>query len=251
MPRQNDNKFTIINNDIHISRQDWDRIALTTYREDYFDELSSHSWSLKNGYPYSQALGGYLHRYIMQKWYGNEAVDEFTKKGYIVDHLNNNHMDSRISNLEFLKKCYNTAKGQSLDSDSERLSHRIALNIFKDFSTGYYQITIGCNDAIVGKYSNGDEFYVNDFKLLYTCDYPIVINDAENILLLYESEGRISLNSTHASEYKVMPAPNFELTEEEKNSSIITRNGQHYLVIGNGHTFINSVHFDEGWKPSK
>lgn len=48
------------------------------------------------------------------------------------------------------KKCYNTAKGQTLDIDSKRLSHRIALNIFKDFSTGYYQITIGCNDTMFG-----------------------------------------------------------------------------------------------------
>ena len=39
------------------------------------------------------------------------------KKGYVVDHINNEHNDCRISNLEFLKKDYNTAKGQQLDKD--------------------------------------------------------------------------------------------------------------------------------------
>ena len=187
----------------------------------------------------------------MRKWYTDEVFDEFNKNGYIVEHLNNNHMDARISNLEFIKQCYNTAKGQTLDIDSKKISYRIALNIFKDFSTGYYQITIGCNDTIVGKDNNGNEFYVNEFRLLYTCDYRIVINDAENILFLYETEGRIDLSTLHAVEKKVVPAPKIQLTEEEKDSTIVFRGGVPYIVIGNGKTFIDAVHYEEGWKPSQ
>lgn len=244
-------KFSRVNDDIHIFREEWDQVALTTYREDYYKELSTHEWHLNDGYPTNTTLGGGLHRYIMRKWYTDEVFDEFDRNGYIVEHLNNNHMDARISNLEFIKKCYNTAKGQTLDIDSKRLSHRIALNIFKDFSTGYYQITIGCNDTIVGQKPDGNEFYVNEFKLLYTCDYRIVINDAENILLLYETEGRIDLSTLHASEKKVIPAPDIQLSEEEKQSTVIVRDGVPYLIIGNGKTQIDSVHYDEGWRPSQ
>ena len=35
MPRQSKNKFEIINNEIHITREGWPLIGLTTYREDY------------------------------------------------------------------------------------------------------------------------------------------------------------------------------------------------------------------------
>lgn len=60
-----------------------------------------------------------------------------------------------FSNLEFLKKDYNTAKGQLLDKDIARLRHRLASGITKDFKTGCYQFTIGCNDYICGHDGDG------------------------------------------------------------------------------------------------
>ena len=93
-----------------------------------------------------------------------------TQKGFVVDHLNNNHTDCRISNLEFLKKAYNTAKGQAFDVDSKMMKHHMAVNIFKDFSTGCYQITIGCNDDIVGETKDG-----KNITLQQSCFYTIAI----------------------------------------------------------------------------
>ena len=148
-------------------RSEWDQLAFASYREDYFEELSSHTWGLKKGYPYNAALGGGLHRYMMAKWYGEDVLAQFTEKGYVVDHMNNNHMDCQITNLEFLKKAYNTAKGQSFDVDSREMRSRIAVNIFKDFSTGLYQITIGCNDPIGQQLSDGKIRWINNIKLLY------------------------------------------------------------------------------------
>ena len=48
MPRKSKNKFDIVNNEVHIYRDEWSKIALTTYREDYYEELSSKTWSLTN-----------------------------------------------------------------------------------------------------------------------------------------------------------------------------------------------------------
>jgi hypothetical protein len=149
------NKFEINGDTITISRDEWDALAFATYREDYYEELSTHAWSLKKGYPDNATLGGGLHRYMMAKWYGEDVLKDFTDRGYVVDHMNNNHMDCRITNLEFLKKAYNTAKGQAFDVDAREMQYRIAVNIFKDFTTGYYQITIGCNDPIGWKGPDG------------------------------------------------------------------------------------------------
>ena len=88
--------------------------------------------------------------------------------------MNNNHVDCRISNLEFLKKSYNTAKGQAFDVDSKAMEHHIAVNLFKDFSTGCYQMTIGCNDDIVGITSDGKKYHIVAILLLYDCDYSMV-----------------------------------------------------------------------------
>lgn len=108
MPRKSKNKFDIVNNEVHIYRDEWSKIALTTYREDYYEELSSKTWSLTNSnnveksYLKNKELG-LLHRYIMAKWYGEDVLNSMTERGYIVEHMNNEHMDCRISNLEFLK----------------------------------------------------------------------------------------------------------------------------------------------------
>ena len=38
------------------------------------------------------------------------------------------------------------------------------------------------------------------------------------------------------------------LTEEEKNQIMVERDGKWYLVIGNGKSYLNSVHYDQGWE---
>ena len=255
MHRQSKNKFDIVNNEIHITRKEWPFIGLTTYREDYYEELISKTWSLKpnngakdKGYLFNNALG-LLHRYIAGKWYGEDVLKVMTEKGYVVDHMNNNHVDCRISNLEFLKKAYNTAKGQTFDIDSKVMEHRIAVNIFKDFYTGCYQITIGCNDDIVGVTATGEKFHIVAIFLLYNSDYSIVINDAENILRIYETEGRVDVSKTHACDVRIRKTIDIKLTDEEKNRAVVIRDGVPYLVLGTEKNFLNSVHYQKGWIP--
>lgn len=243
------NTFVVNDETITIMRSEWDKNALASYREDYYKELTSHTWGLKNGYPNNDALGGGLHRYMMAKWYGEDVLSQFTENGYVVDHMNNNHMDCRITNLEFLKKAYNTAKGQSFDIDSRSMRFRIAVNIFKDFATGLYQITIGCNDSIGQQFSDGKIRWINSIKLLYNCDYSIVINDAENILRIYDTEERIALSNNNACDVRINYAPDIQLTEEEAKQVFVFRDGQTYMVVGNGHTYLNTIPFDKGWTP--
>ena len=47
------NKIEICGNDIHISKNEWKKLACTTYREDYFDELSNVTWTKNGEYLYS------------------------------------------------------------------------------------------------------------------------------------------------------------------------------------------------------
>lgn len=138
-----------------------------------------------------------------------------TEEGRFFD--SRNHVDCRISNLEFLKQAYNTAKGQAFDVDSKVLEHNIAVNLFKDFSTGCYQMTIGCNDDIVGTTVDGKKYHIVAILLLYDCDYSIVINDAENILRVYETEGRIDVGKTYACDIKIRKAAQ-KATKAAKNA---------------------------------
>lgn len=250
------NIFERFNDEVHIRRDGWQHVGLTTYREDYYNELTSSTWNFTNpnsntddkGYLKSSSLG-LLHRYIMGKWYGKDVLQDMTEHGYVVDHMNNIHHDCRISNLEFLKKAYNTAKGQMFDVDANRLNHNIALTIFKDFRTGCYQITIGCNDDIYKIDADRTVHHLASAKLLYDCDYAIVINDAENILRIYETEQQLDLGNNHSCDIRIQETEKISITEEEANHPIIFRNGIGYINRGAGNVWINSVYYDEGWTP--
>lgn len=249
MPRKSKNNFDVNGDTISIMRDGWEHAASATYREDYYEELSTHTWTLSNGYPSNTTLDGGLHRYIMAKWYGVDILKDLTEKGYVVDHMNNDHTDCRISNLEFLKHNRNVAKGMYLDKEAEYMRYRLALSLFKDFSTGCYQITIGCNDHIVTKDSNGQDLQVNTIKLLYNCDYSLVVLDAEAILTEYEVSGKFTITNLHCCDKRIEEADDIKITDEEKNQDFIIRDGVTYLVIGNGKIFLDSIHYEKGWLP--
>lgn len=245
------NKFTVHDDEIHISRDGWKELAFATYREDYFEELSSVTWTENKGYLKNNKFG-LLHRYIMKKWYGEDIVQAMYEKGWVVDHMNNNGFDCRISNLEFLTKRYNVAKGQTVDVESNTMRYRIALNMFKDFTTGLYQINIGCNDPVnlcLEKEMSSQRIVA--LYLLYDCDYKIVINDAEEILLNYDLYGRVNLDKLHYVDYSYDSPLPIKFTEEEKDRAFVERDGKLILIIGNGKTFIRSLPYKKGWIPSK
>ena len=237
------NTFTLDGNTVFINRDGWNSLARATYREDYYDELCNYTWSVTKGYPRNGRLGR-LHRYMVAKWYGQEVLDDLTDKGYVVDHLDNDHMNCEISNLEFLKHNRNVAKGMYLDKERKQMNDRIALSLFKDFKEGLYQITIGFNDAYMLKDESGNEYDVSAIKLLYNCDYSLVILDAESILTQYDKSGSISLESLRYCDKRIIKSPNIELIGEEENKLFV----EIYLVLGNGKATLRSIYYDEGWK---
>ena len=165
--------------------------------------------------------------------------------------MNNDHTDCRLSNLEFLKKSYNTAKGQTFDVDSKRLKNYIAVNLFKDFTTNCYQVTIGFNATMGFIDSSNNIKLVNAVYFLYDCDYSIVVNDAENMLLEYETSRKITVKRNNVSDCQIEYALDFKMTEDEKQEAFFWRNGKLYSVLGNGKFLLDSIHYIEGWLPSK
>lgn len=244
------NTFTRSGEEIHIMREGWPKVAIVTYRDDYYDELTSATWTESHGYLTNSKLG-LLHRYIMGKWYGEEMLKTMTAQGWVVDHMNNNGFDCRISNLEFLPRRNNVAKGQTTDVDTEKMRQHIALTLCKDFTTGYYQMHIGCNDRIsLVNLEKKTALPLAKLKMLYDCDYRIVINDANQILQNYELYGRFQIDKLSCVDWKPEFFETISLKEEEIGRSIIERDGKIYVSIGNNVWFHSSA-VETGWMPSK
>ena len=93
---------------------------------------------------------------------------------------------------------------------------------------------------------------MSKIRLLYNCDYSIVINDAENILKLYDTEGKIDVSKTNSCDVKIDKNLEIELTEEDKNKLFIEHDGKIYLITDGKTRFLTSVPFEKGWKsPNK
>jgi hypothetical protein len=72
--------------------------------------------------------------------------------------------------------------------------------------------------------------------------------DAEVILTQYDEEEQFSLKNLHYVDSKIIETPDLNLTEEEKNQAMVERDGKWYLVIGNGKSYLDSIHYDQGWE---
>ena len=97
------------------------------------------------------------------------------ENGYIIEHLDNNEFNNSLSNLDFLLKDYNTAKGQSLDKDIVRFKNKIALRMYKNFCTNTYEISLGFNEPLDEITADGTVRPVQAMHLLYRRDYYTVI----------------------------------------------------------------------------
>lgn len=239
------NKIEICGEDIHIFKDKWEKLAFTTYRKDYYDELSNVTWTKNGEYLYSSKLRKYLHRYIMEKWYGLEMLEYMDANHFVVDHMNNDGFDCRVSNLEFLPNDENKAKGLTVDKQIEQIRNKVAISIFKDFTTGLYQLTLGFNIE-VGEYKDGYIYPVTAIKFLYNRDYREVVTDVRKIILEFNLHGKITPSKLSFIDKKVIYSVFLKPKECEKNAVAIMRAGQSYLVI-NELTRIHSISYDKGW----
>ncbi len=238
------NKFEVHDDTVYIYRESWPKLGFTTYREDYYEELINLTWTQKGDYLFSNKLKKYLHRFIMEKWYGEEVVKDMYSKNFVIDHIKNNGFDCRITNLEFLPNSLNKAKGFQIDQQIDKFREYVALSIFKDFSTNYYQITMGFN-AEIYEVNNEKLIPVIAAKLLYNCDYNIVIHDAYKIILDFNAYNRIPLEKLSFIDKK-LEYPILVNTHKNQGPFMMINN-EPFLVI-NDKNRIHSINYEKGWR---
>jgi hypothetical protein len=106
-------------------------IILTKIDDEYYDEICIYRWNLSNGYAKSKE--GYLHRMIMS-----------AKEKEIIDHINNDKLDNRKSNLRVVSRSQNAQNvckkvncssnyiGVSFNKGSNKWSSYIKINSVKN-----------------------------------------------------------------------------------------------------------------------
>ena len=225
---------------MEISRPGWENVATVTVRDDYINEIKKYKWSISSsGYPYNSKLG-YLHSYVMEKWYGKDMCDYMRNKKYVIDHMDNNHLNATITNLAFLSNMENVAKGQCFDKINKNKMY-IALSMFRDFDTKLFQVTIHFNYPAKLIHPDISESAVLLLAyLLYDDDYPTVIYDCQQILHEYYSKYTISPIYLRCIDYDIEGAYEEQGSKEAFDYYISGKHG-HPVCLFHGRGYI------KGW----
>lgn len=223
------------------------KLAYTDYEEKLWEKIQSTSWHVKRNknknkektYINSSKLG-LLHRVVMAHWYGEEALAQADKMKYVVDHMDNDGFNCYLENLCFIPKERNTAKGLTYDKKRAEAIDMLALNIFKDFETQLFQITIAFNKP-TGYKINDQLVVITDTKLLYENDFERTLFDAEKILHEFTKYGFVDTNKLNHIEMEYNEAIPVVLSPDEMNAPIIERDGKILLNLDSGHIRIDKI----------
>lgn len=223
---------------IHFKDNKLNKIGYTNYDENLYKELCKVSWSKKGNYIYSSKLKQSLHQFVMAYWYGQESLDASKKAGFIVEHHDNNGFNCTIENLSFVPEDINKGKAFTYDKDREKMLPRVAVNFFKDFNTGKYQITVAFNKPIYLK--NGDSpIPIGAMYLLYPDDFRRTLRDALAILNELEDHKKIDLSKLQCEKMK-LKKPIILATNSEQPFSF-DENGSLRVHLDNENVIITKI----------
>lgn len=224
---------------IYINKPKANKLAYTEYNEELFKLLKSYTWSINGDYLRSGKLNKYLHRYVMEFYYGEDAIKEADEKGFVVDHIDNNGFNCRVSNLWFIPNDLNKAKGLTFDKRRKEMVDDLTLTFYKDLKTGQFQITIAFNKEYV--YQFVDKYIqVERAYYVYEDDFELVLNDAAKILQQVQKNCEFDETKLSYKKMLYVPSTYIKLKPEEEGSMVIERDGKHYLIL-NEHTRIGEI----------
>ena len=244
---------------INFLLKDFQVMAYTEDEDKLWELIASQKWTiqLKDGKPrylYSYTCKKTLHQMVVDYYFGENVREKAYAKNMIIEHLNNNGLDCRISNLYFLHDIKNKYKGNYFDKKSGEALPIFALRVFHIINNSTFQITIGFTAN--ANFSIDKTKPIQSIKFLYkNIEYWNVIQDAETMLDELIGKGMLSLNSKlyRYIDYRIIYGEYVKVTEEEVKhgilpGNIIWRNGEPLIVMGDTNRIrIIASYFEENW----
>jgi hypothetical protein len=120
----------------------------------------------------------------------------------------------------------------------------MAVNFYKDFKSGQYQITIGCNKpyylVIQNKAVNVTAIY-----LLYIDDFFRTMTDATILINEMKKYGKFKLSGLSYERYQYEEAILVELEPGQEDAVFFEHEGKFALRLGTDHAIINAIAPDQ------
>lgn len=228
----------IESNRIKLQRKQWKgNVAYISNFPGLLDEVKKYTWTYTEGqHPYLNCsqLKISLHKFVLQFLYGKEKLDEMIGMSNIIEHLDNNGLNCTYENLHVLSSDRNKAKAFSIDKMNAALEAgemtdipALITDVYYSHEDKYFQLQVFFNKNIVfnkttNKFVEGFTFQYNDFDSLFI-----------DWLYCFEciKKEEFDVYKHHAVRVYSKDATLMELSEDEKDSMIIERDGKYYLII--------------------
>lgn len=196
----------------------------------------------KGRYLYSSTLKRSLHQVVMAHWYGEDAFAESRKRGFIVEHHNNEGFDCQISNLSFAPDRINKSKAFTYDQDRLDVMSKMAVNFYKDFKSQRYQITIGFNKShylVIPKQNKA--INVTAIYLLYNDDFYRTLTDATTLIHEMRMYGQVKLSNLRYEKMQYEEAILVELEPGKEDALFFEHEGKFVIRLGTERAIINAI----------
>lgn len=231
-------KIEIENDRIRLQREQWKgKFAYISNYPGLLDEVKKYTWTYTdNKHPYlnCSALNISLHKFVLQFLYGKEKLDEMIGKSNIIEHLDNNGLNCTFENLHVLSEDRNKAKAFSIDKKNAALEAgeivdipALITDVYYSHKDKYFQLQVFFNKNIVfhketNKYVERFIFQYNDFDSLFI-----------DWLYCFEciKKEEFDFYKNNAVRAYAKDVTFIELREDEKDATIVERDGKYYLVI--------------------
>ncbi len=172
-----------------------------------------------------------LYEVVMCSWYGKKVVDQMRDNKFIIEHLDNNPHNCSIENLAFAHEDLNKAKAFTFDKTRPELFTKVAMNIYKNFSTKEFEITLGFNQLYTLTLEETKKTPLNTLYLKYYDDFETVFMNANFIGNSLKKEISLNVNTLNCYDYQY-EAANFLVSPQEKPlPPLVNYNGQWLLVL--------------------
>lgn len=231
------------NDKIYFSDEKMKSLGYTDYDDKLFEKINSVNWTVSKGrYLYSSKLKRSLHQVVMAHWYGEDAFIESRKNKFIIEHHNNEGFDCQISNLSFAPEPINKAKAFTYDPDRKSVMPIIAVNFYKDFQSGKYQITVGFNKPhyLVNPAEN-KAVDVTAIYLLYKNDFYRTMTDASTIIHELKTYSKINLANLRYEKLNYKESIIIEMEPGNEDAVFFEHEGRLVMRLGTDHAILNSV----------
>lgn len=236
MPKPMD--IEIGNDRIKLQREQWR--GNSAYISNYpglLDEVKKYTWTYTEGtHPYLNCsiLKTSLHKFVLQFLYGKEKIDEMLGKSNVIEHLDNNGLNCTYENLHVLSGDMNKTKAFSIDKRNAALQAgeitdipALITDVYYSHENRYFQLQVFFNKNIV---FNADTGEIVEFFIFHYHDFDSLFNDWFYCFTCIEKE-KFDVYKNNADKVYVKYAPLITLKEDEKDATIVERDGQRYLII--------------------